>query len=978
MNYFTKLSLLALVSSHAFIPLAGQVYINEISVCNISKELDPDKDYSGWIELYNSSSSSVNIRDLYFSDDREAPYKYRLSVSRTIPANGFAVVWLNDEVNNSDTGYALDANQDDGGLFMISDKNGELLDVLEYPVQYPNISYGRTKDGDPSAPTAYFIQSTFEASNNGMATADSPVEAPVFSVSSGFYSNSVTVEISCATEGARIYYTTDFSEPTQESALYTGKLTFDHTTVLRAKAFKEGFLEGVPSTSTFMINERIPDLPVVFVTLDPESLFGDELGIYAVGKEESQPNYKQNWTRAGNFEFLDGAEKTPILNQLAGFAISGQGSRSFEQKSFKVKARAKYGVKRLNHQFFPQREGRRYKSILLRSGGQYYVGLALVRDAVLQELAGVTPLPYQGYKPSVVYLNGSYWGIYNLRERNSQDNLYSNYGLKKDEIDLVNNGYLTVASVGSLSKYKELEAFIYGADLSNTSDYQKLCEMIDIDNYLYYMACEIGLDNDDWPDNNQKLFLAHVGENQKWRWILQDLDNTLKRSSYDCLGKLFDSSSTKLSTKMICYLLNNKEFEGRYIDVQSLVTGSVYSPQRVEERMSQALNHIRSEYPYAREKWTEQLKRDPDKEVNLMVTNLKGLHESAYTNLCTRFSLGTVYELTILSNHSNIKIGFNQEVIPVLPYTGKYFSERELTLTAPLYDQEEMFAYWEIDNGSHVTKVEGLSLRLKQSDNIQVKAVYEPVEKSRRSGLYINEVSAANGIFVDNHYKVEDWIEIYNSAGWPIDLAGCYLSNSRTDEKLFQFPENSEETIVPALGRVIVWCSNKTERGPLHANFKLKKDGGYLSLSKPMDDGSTLWMDSIAYTAHDEYVSFGRYPDGAETVVLFDYPTFCAPNQHSTYNTVSYVEKYDLVTEVTAPSAGTKSDVYIYQDRERSSLFVENCEHARYTLLTIDGTILQEGNWNSGQSIDIRRLENGVYLIVLVSENQKQTFRFVK
>lgn len=957
----------------------AQIYINEISVCNVSKQLDPNYDYRGWIELYNASDNEYEMREFYFSDEPGNPKKYRLQTKRILPAHGYAVIWLNDEVNDQNGGF-LDTDEE-GGFLSVSDKQGNLLDAFQYPEQYTDISYGRTVDGDTQAPFAYFLQATMSESNNGTPVSNERVATPVLSVKSGFYQSPFSVSIQCATPGAKIYYTLDGTNPTPDKKLYTAPILITSTTSLRAKAYAEGKLEGIAVTATYMLNERKPDLPVVFMTLDTVYLYNDSIGIYCVGTNGVSGgggfgNYNRDWTRYGHFELLD-EQGNNCLNQDVGYAINGNGTRLYDQKSLKVKAGGKYGEKRLNYELFSSKSGRRYKSILLRNGGQYYVGLSLVRDAILQELADVTPLTYQAYRPCVAYLNGEYWGLYNMRERNNKDNLYSNYGYKSDEFDLIDNAWSPKVSNGNMLEYNKMKDYFENNDLTTDQSYEQISRMIDIDNYLYYMAIEILLRNDDWPANNQKLFRPKK-EDGKWRWILQDLDNTLKTGTGDKLGELFDDPSNKFSIKMISYLLKNERVKNQYIDIQCLVAGSIYNPKRVSDRMTNAWSRIKEEYPYHFAKWPY-MKEKPEKELASMLEKQAASNVFAYTNLKSHFELGTPHDLSISSNHADVSLSFNALQIPVLPYEGKYFEGRDLCLKAPLYDRGEKFAYWEVTKADGISeKVENQECTLHLSAATQVRAVYVPVQESRRNGLYINEISASNAIFVDNADKYEDWIEIYNSCAWPVDLAGYYLSDDSGNYTLSKVPDGDESTVVPARGHVIVWCSKKPERGALHTKFKLAKEGGVVCLSKEYGAGNVLLVDSVHYAPHTDYTSFGRYPDGGETLVSFDIPTFKKANQYSTYNVTSYVEDYRLVSGIETPKQDI--EVEVYTDESNSWIYIEGSEALNFRLSDVNGTIFRTGEKTADTpaSVDISALQKGIYLLSVDNEKGSRTLKIMK
>lgn len=371
-DFYLRLSIVAIFVIVGFSPIQAQLVINEISICNVNRELDPNYDYSGWIEIYNNSDADIDLKNIYFSDEEGFPSKYKLSSTRVIPAKSYGVVWLNDELQNPDSGYFLDTDADDGGFLSIADKKGTLYDTFVYGHQYTNISFGHSIDGDAASPLVYFLKSSFCATNNGVATATEVVDTPVLSQKSGFYDVPVNVEITCKTKNAQIYYTTDASEPTRESNLYTAPISIDSTSIIRASVFKDGCMDGLIATATYMINERKPEsLPVVFLTTSNENLYDDMLGIYCVGTNgikltANNPvaNYNRDWTRWAHFEMFDESRNVHV-NQPIGLGISGNASRGYDQKSFKIKGKIRFGKKRFDYSLFPTREGLRYKSFFV-------------------------------------------------------------------------------------------------------------------------------------------------------------------------------------------------------------------------------------------------------------------------------------------------------------------------------------------------------------------------------------------------------------------------------------------------------------------------------------------------------------------------------------------------------------------------------------------------------------------------------------
>lgn len=964
----------------------AQVVINEISICNVNQEIDPNYDYSGWIELYNTSDAEINIRNLYFSDDIEQPVKYRLGTNRTLPAKGFAIVWLNEELKENTTGYFMDTDADDGGIITISNKSGVVYDKLEYGMQYTNVSYGRKIDGDKTQPLVYFIESSISKSNNASQTATEVIATPSFTAKSGFYENEVKAKIAVSTVGAKIFYTTDASEPDTGSIAYTAgeEITITKTTTLRAKAFKEGTLKGLIATATYMINERKPSkLPVVFLTTSPENLNDDSLGIYVEGvngivltSDSKKANYNRDWNRWAHIELLDTLNNA-VLNQSIGIGISGNASRKYPQKSFKIFGKTKYGKQRFDVPLFPTHDGMRFKSFLIRNGGQYYNAVQLIHDACLQSLADVTTLDYQASFPAVAYLNGAYWGIYNFRERKNKDMIYSHYGLSETSFDIVDYNWRAKANNGNLNAWSTFEEKVKASDFTKDQDYDTIASKMDIDNYLYYMSIEMLLKNGDWPNNNQIIFRSHQ-EGSKWKWILQDLDKCLVNGSpNNMLKNLYESTSTLLSTKLITYLLNNEKFKQDYITVQSLVAGSVYAPDRFKKRQLEMRDAISAEYPYYQVKWEEQGQNHLDKTTNNIISYAAAACSQMYDHLKVNFSLENPQNLKITSTIPETPIMFNNRQIPILPYDGKWFENKPLSLKAQLYEKGKKFAYWEIKTSNKTTTSPETSIEILIEKETEVTAVYQPEEMVRRFGLFINEISANNSTNVDNEFKYEDWIEIYNGSNKDIDIAGLYISNSKSKPELHKISDKDRKlTTIKAGSYGIIWCSKKPERGVLHTSFKLAKEGGSVYLHQTNEANQTVLVDSVFYAPHEEKNSFGRYPDGDETLVTFELPTFKAANQQSAYNILSYIESFPLVNDIKQTSQKTDRPIII--KTKENQLYIKCPKAASYKIISINGKTVAQARLEQEESyIQLNNHSKGIYLIQIESDTQRWAFKIV-
>lgn len=150
----------------------------------------------------------------------------------------------------------------------------------------------------------------------------------------------------------------------------------------------------------------------------------------------------------------------------------------------------------------------------------------------------------------------------------------------------------------------------------------------------------------------------------------------------------------------------------------------------------------------------------------------------------------------------------------------------------------------------------------------------------------INEVSASNDIYVNDYFKRSDWIELYNTTGSPISIAGLYISNDPLNLQLCRLPAAPvEQTVIAPYGYRILWADKLQDKTQLHLPFKLPAEGGRLYLSSYAGDGATLlWSDTLTYVWHGESHTFGRYPDGCDSLYIFNRVTFMAANRFSPIN----------------------------------------------------------------------------------------------
>ena len=631
----------------ALIPLSSfsQVVINEICAANADINIDPDFfNYSGWIELYNAGNNAVDLSGYFLSDNPAEQFKWQLPAGILLPSKGFVLIWCDQKYVGLHAGFSLSA---DGETLVLSNPVGVVIDLVTFPSQFTNMSYARAANNSwritpfPS-PQAANIQ--------GPSTSQR-LDPPAFSKSGGRYSGTQTIKLSHPQKNVTIRFTTDGSEPLANSNAYSSPVTLSSTKVLKAKAFHPDFLPGETVSNTYLINEHTSPLPIVSISTKPDYLWDNTIGIYADGTNgipgncNGNPmNWNQDWSRHAVFEYFD-ASGNPQVQQAVDIRIGGACSRNFPQKSFVIQARKKYGSNEIQYPFFSTKKNvKSFGGLFLRNSGNDF-NTTMFRDAFIQSLGiGKMDLDYMAYQPTVFYLNGEYWGIQNLREKIDGDFIESNYGIDKNDVDLLETYENAIEGTSDawrnykdslqllpssdpntfafISKHIDVQEYINYVDLRTIFKISTKSQVISINfasktkfcvTPLNYLVTEIYVSNTDWPGNNVK-FWRQRSTNGKFRWILWDTDFGFALYPgftdvyHPTLNFVTDPNQTgwpnpAVSTLHIRLVLQNPEFRNRFIATFATAMGTTFHPDRVNQMIDEFSKRIESEVPEHKIRW---------------------------------------------------------------------------------------------------------------------------------------------------------------------------------------------------------------------------------------------------------------------------------------------------------------------------------------------------------------------------------------
>ena len=347
------------------------------------------------------------------------------------------------------------------------------------------------------------------------------------------------------------------------------------------------------------------------------------------------------------------------------------------------------------------------------------------------------------------------------------------------------------------------------------------------------MAVEFILFNSDWPRNNVKVYRRRP--DGRFRFILFDLDNMLGQggsTNYDVFTTFDNEEYRSIMVTLFHNMLANESFNQLFVDSYCIIAGSVFIENRCKTIIEELGQRATREMLFNGE--------SPKSDINLLLNNL------TETNIQSK-----VEELRNWKYSNRFK--------------GKLLTQATVSTTVP---EGFIFEGWINNKGKIVSH--DTEYKLKSIMNETLVATFMP-DASTGKPIRINEISASNEIFINDSFKKHDWIELYNTTSEPYNASGMYLTDNISKPHKYAIPYG---TMIPANGYLVIWCDNESGT-QLHANFKLgNKETSAIYLTAADDS----WTDTLTYSPHQGYQSFGRYPDGDNTLYTFSRPTIGKAN----------------------------------------------------------------------------------------------------
>lgn len=623
--------------------------LNEFIASNDSDFADADGNFSDWIEIYNPNAFAIDLTGFHLTSDPANPTEWSFPEGVSLAGESYLVVFATGTsrgLPELHTNFRIPAS---GGYLALVDPDGTtVINEFSYPSQRTDISFSQAGYLSPPTPEE----------ENGAATSGFVADTN-FDIDRGFYDAPFTVNVTSETPGATIVYTSDGTDPTMTNgtaSLDLASVSITGTTVLRAAAFKDGLTPTNIDTQTYLFTSDIieqgnmdPDvvdnpaysgeielalksIRTLSLVTDPDNLFDSTIGILA-----NTGGRGIAWERPVSLEFIDPDDASASIQTNAGLRMHGNGSRGNAKNSLRLLFRADYGPKKLDYPLFGEDfVAQKFNTVVLRAqnANSWTSGRSLDRqsttflqDSFAKDTQEAMGQPHSGSTFVHLFLNGTYWGLYNPTERPDGSFGEDHFGGDDADYDAVSRRFSVEVQSGTKDHWDEMIA--YSNNLLDTEEeYETLKQQyMDVDNLIDYMLVHQFMQTRDGPDdfghNNMRLVRRNnpPGLWQAYAWDMEySMIDTLGTRAYSYPFPIYSSSrnnNNDITDSIASIYLrlkdNNPEFQLRYADraYKHLFNGGALTPGNASARFERRAMEIESAVIGESARWGDQRRAAP-------------------------------------------------------------------------------------------------------------------------------------------------------------------------------------------------------------------------------------------------------------------------------------------------------------------------------------------------------------------------------
>lgn len=798
------------------LPSFSQIVINEYSAANYDYATDNYGDYEDWFELYNTGPNDVDLSGYYLSDKSDNLTKWQFNNSVTINSNDRLVVFCSgrNEITGTSvhTNYKLHQTKGNEWVILTNPDGVTVEDSVFIRPCLTNHSRGRLLDGDPN----WGVFTTPSLGNANVGSITSYSSTPQFSSQAGVYPNPIDITIT-ASLGAQIYYTTDGSLPDNTDNLYTGPININTTTVLKSVSYDAdpNILPSFMNYGTFFIG--------VSHTMKIMSVSGAQVDNLLNGNGGLEPR--------GTIEIYsnDGS----LLDKARGeFNEHGNDSWAYAQRGFDYITRDQFGYNHaIQDELFNGKDRDKYQRLIVKAAANdnypfsYGNSGAHIRDAYVQSLSQVADLRLdeRSFEPCVMYLNGDYWGLYELREK-VDDLDFTDYYYDQDSVEFLKTWGGTWVDVLTtdqaqgpvFNSWDNFVDYVTNNDMTDLANYDYVKSVYNVGSLMDYFILNSYIVNADWLNWNTAWWhgLKEDGDKKKWRYVLWDMDNTFDHGANYSGVPNTDSDADPCDPESLGNiggqghipiwnaLSQNEEFFDDYINRWSDLSNTYLSCDFMVQHLDSLINLIEPEMQDQIDRWGGTY-GEWQSNVTFMKDFMLERCDVLNSSLVDCYDIEGPYNLTVEIvgmgevQLNSVEIGNNNS-----PWNGEYFGSVNIDFAV----QNGIFSNYEIiSNEAYAYNPTDSEFSLELLGDITIIFYFDAIDLS----FVVNPVGAGNmtidGAGVPAYPYSQSFVDGANveltsspNIGWVFDSWSSqnHTFNPNNNSPDVNFNVNSEDVII--------------------------------------------------------------------------------------------------------------------------------------------------------------------------------------
>ena len=702
------------------------VYISEYSASNCNNNGANCGNYEDWVEIYNGTNESIDLSGYFLSDKIDNLTKWQFPGSLVVPSMSQVIVYAsgldpNFGVSTTNTSFKLTQTNNDEYV-ILSDPDGQVLDYINLENHQLNHSFGRQSN---SGNWSVYVDPTPGTSNDNSDSYTAYANTPTFSLSAGFYSGAISLSLSTIEPNTSIYYTLDGSFPSPTSLFYgqtdnngqmspfVPEININNTTVVRAISVSQdpNILSSFAETNTYFINEQ------------------HSVAVISIAGEQVDDLLNGNQIRPiGSFEFYD-VEGELVDEAVGEFNEHGNDSWAYSQRGFDYITRDQYGYNyAINDKLFRTKSRDSFQRLILKAAANDNYPFtggspAHIRDSYVQSLSQIGDLRMdeRSHESCVLYVNGEYWGVYDVREKvDDLDFLDYYYDQGEGYVDFLKtwgNTWIEFGDdPGTQNEWNNLRDYIVNNDMSDPTNYDYVKGLYNTGSLIDYFILNSYVVCMDWLNWNTGWWRGKnpEGDKKKWRYILWDMDASFGHyinytdipdtgaSADPCDPEGLGDPGGQGHVPILNSLLDNDEFTADYINRYADLSNTIFSCDFMINHLDSLVNIIEPEMNRQIQRWGGSFSQWQENVQELKDFILERCSDEFVEGMEECYDVEAIDITIIIDGTGEVDVNSIEIDDLISPWTGTYYSDLPISLSASGSNDDLYNFYWEVIEGDLV------------------------------------------------------------------------------------------------------------------------------------------------------------------------------------------------------------------------------------------------------------------------------------